>query len=261
MLKIYLQVFGTLALALIILLNYNVFVKKPNMELIGELKKELGTLAENAAVLDSILTHRPHFGTLEDLQNQDLDDVKVFFGDTFSEPEFMRKLQKLIDISGCSTNGVIVGNISKVAKPLAYSDFKTRPKENLQKSIESFIETMDDYTGKPAKWQTVVGNNSEYASRLMFYHAISSGKKFPATMIKGLESHRFKLTIKGNYTACKKFLYLIERNRPFTQAVVHSFVPVNDRQGIEKIFSCRLTIVTFKDKNEKMISVTKAKEV
>ncbi len=261
MLKIYLQIFGTLALGLIILLNYNVFVKKPLKEQITELKKELITLEGQAVVLDKILNHRPHFGTIENLQDQDFDDVRVFFADSFSEPQFMKKLQKLVDISGCTTNGIIVGNISRVPRPLEYEVFKTKPKENLLKSIDSFVNTLDEYTSEPAKWQVVVSDNSKYGSRLLFYYSMAAGKKYPASMIKGLETHRFKLTIKGNYTSCKKFLYLISRDRPFTQAVVHAFIPTSAKQGVEKMFSCRLTIISYRDKNKRMSPVTKAKDI
>lgn len=261
MLKIYLQIFGTLALGLIILLNYNVFMKTPNKEKIVELQKELATLEVTAQTLDDVLNHRPHFGTIENLQSQDLDDVRVFYSNSFNEPEFMRKLQKVIDLSGCTTNGMIVGNIKRVSHPLKYELFKTKPKENLANSIESFVSTMDEYAGSAAKWQSIVGDNSAYSSRLLFYHSISQGKKFPGSMIKGLEIHRFKVNLKGNYTSCKKFLYLINRNRPFTEAIVHSFVPINDKQGIEKIFACRVTIVTYTDKNEKMHPIQKAVDV
>ena len=261
MLKIYLQIFGTLALGLIILLNYNVFMKKPNIEKIEELQKEMKTLEVTAQTLDKVLNHRPHFGTIENLQTQDLDDVRVFYADSFSEPEFMKKLQKLIDLSGCVTNGVIVGNIKRTPNPLAYELFKTKPKENLEKSINSFVSTMDEYTSKASKWQSIVGDNSDYSKRLVFYHSISQGKKFPSSMMKGLEIHRFKLNLKGNYTSCKKFLYLISRNRPFTEAIVHSFVPINDKQGIEKTFACHVTILSYRDRNEKMRPIEKVGDV
>lgn len=261
MLKIYLQIFGTLALGLIILLNYNVFMKKPNKERIDELQKELKTLDVTAQTLDEVLTHRPHFGTIENLQSQDMEDVRVFYADTFNEPEFMKKLQKLIDLSGCATNGVTVGSIKNVPNPLKYEFFKTKPKENLANSIDSFVSTMDTYAGNAAKWQSIVGDNSAYSSRLLFYNSISAGKKFPSSMIKGMEIHRFKLNLKGNYTSCKKFLYLISRNRPFTEAIVHSFVPVNDLQGMEKVFACRVTILTYRDMNERMYGIGEMEDV
>ncbi|MCD6217995.1 hypothetical protein J7L05_09075 [bacterium] len=261
MLKIYLQIFGTLALGLIILLNYNVFMKKPNKEKIVELQKEMKTLEVTAQTLDKVLNHRPHFGTLENFQSQDLDDVRVFYADSFNEPAFMGKLQKLVDLSGCTTNGIIVGNIKGVSNPLKYEFFKTKQKENLEKSINSFVSTMDEYAGNTAKWQSIVGDNSDYSSRLVFYHSISGGKKFPSSMNKGFEVHRFKLNLKGNYTSCKKFLYLVSRNRPFTEAIVHSFVPINEKQGVEKMFACRVTILTYRDKNEKMHPIQKMVDV
>lgn len=252
MLKIYLQIFGTIAIALIILLNYNVFVKKPNMEKISELKKQIAKLETDAATLDAILDHRQHFSTLEDIQSEDYSDVRIFITANFDEPLFMHRVQKLVDLSGCTTNGLVVSKITRVSKPLQYTEFKTKPKENLAKSIKAFIDTMNKYTGKPGNWQKIVGDTGTFSSRLQFYQEIGVGKKYPGNMVKGFEIHRLKVNVTGSYTSVKKFLYLISLNRPFMQPVLHSFMPINNKLGSEKRFRAATTILTFVDKNQKI---------
>ncbi|MBU1024292.1 hypothetical protein KKB99_08435 [bacterium] len=260
MLKIYLQIFGTIAIALIILLNYNVFVKKPNLEKISELKKEIAKLEIITATLDKVLTHRQHFSKLEDLQSQDYANVRVFVTPDFDEPQYMHRVQKLVDLSGCTTNGIVVSKITNVAKPFEYDEFKTKPKENLEASVKSFITTMDKYAGNPGNWQNIVGETGTYSSRLPFYMEIGAGKKYPPNMVKGFEIHRIKVNVMGNYTSVKKFLHLISQNRPFMQPVLHSFIPVNDKQGSEKIFKASTTILTFVDKNKTMQPIQVAKQ-
>jgi hypothetical protein len=88
----------------------------------------------------------------------------------------------------------------------------------------------------------------------MFYRDIGAGKKYPGSMMGGFEIHRFQLTVKGPYNNCKKFLWLVSQNRPFTQVTVHSFTPITKALGTEKIFACRVTVWTYVDKNGEMQS-------
>lgn len=252
MLKIYLQIFGTIAIALIILLNYNVFVKKPNREKISELKKEITKLETTAATLKAILDHQKLFSKLEGIQSEDYADVRIFVTSNFDEPSFMHRVQKLVDLSGCITNGIVVSKITNVSKPIQYVDFKTRSKETLEPSIAAFIETMDKYTSNPSRWQKIVGPTSTYSSRLQFYQEIGVGKKYPGTMVRGFEIRRLKVNVVGSFTSVKKFLYLISLNRPFMQPVLHSFAPINEKQGSEKKFRAATTILTFVDKNQEI---------
>lgn len=254
MLKIYLQFFGSIALCVIIFLNYQVFVQKPNREKIKEIQKEVTTLSAQKNKLDEILNFKGHFQDVEDYQFKDYDNVRVFFSDTFNEPRFMGRIQKLIDLSGCTTDGILVGKVTKAAKPSMFEDFVTKPKENLEKNVDTFIETMKTYTGAAKKWQSIVGPDANYSSRLPFYLTMAKGKKYPSTMLKSMDIYRFNLTVKGNYTSCKRFLYLVNRNRPYTQVQVTSFNPVTKDQGPDKQFACRVVVFTYMDKAQKMQS-------
>ena len=253
MLKIYLQIFGTIAVCLIIFLNYNVFIKKPNQERLQEIRKELKTLERSNNTLDKVLKFRPHFPILANLQKNDYDEAGVFFADEFNEPKFMGRLQKLVDLSGCTNNGIKVGRITKVSKPAQYADFVTKQKNEIEKSVESFLTTMGKYYSDSKKQQQIEGPDSRYSSRLMFYQEMSAGKKFPRTLMKGMEVHRFNMTLRGSYTACKKFLWLVSENRPYAQATVLGFAPVSkELQGPVKKFTLRVVIQTYVDKNGKM---------
>jgi hypothetical protein len=168
----------------------------------------------------------------------------------------MGKIQKLVDLSECTTDGIIVGKVTKAAKPAVYDDFVTKPKENLEKNVDTFIQTMKTNTEAAQNWQKIIGPDSSYSSRLPFYMAMAKGKKYPPTMLKSMDIHRFNLTVKGNYTSCKRFLYLVGRNRPYTQVQVMSFNPISKDMGPEKQFACRVVVFTYVDQAQKMQSST-----
>jgi hypothetical protein len=257
MLKIFLQIFGVLALCVIIVLNYNIFIEKPIKEKVKETRKEYNTVETQNKVLKSVLNHQGRFGKLEESNFVDYADVAVFFAYDFFEPTIMARIQKLVDLSGCENDGLKVGRTTKAAKPAAYSDFVTKQKEDLLKSVDSFVKTMDKWYGDAKLEQKINGADSNYGSRLEFYQQMSSGKNFPHTMNKGIEIHRFNLTLTGTYAQCKKFLWLTSQNRPFIQASIMSFVPIKKAQkapGAEKFFSLKVTILTYVDRNEKMQS-------
>jgi len=257
MLKIYLQIFGTIALCVILWFNYSVFVQKPMKAQIAASQEEVKKLQAQNAILESILEFKPYFSKLEQLHVNDYKDANIFFARTFNEPRFMGRIQKMVDLAGCETDGIKVGKITSGKKISTYEqNFMTAAKDQkaLQASVQAFIETMGKYTKDSKMWQSVAGPDSHYANRLMFYRELGGGKKYPGSTMGGFDIHRFQLTVKGSYNNCKKFLWLVNQNRPFTQVYVQSFTPITKGIGTDKIFAVRVTVFTYMDKNGPMVS-------
>ena len=263
MLKIYLQIFGTIALCFILFLNYQVFGQKPMKAEIIKTKAEVQALQKKKEVLESILEYKTYFKQIEECQFDDYKDVNIFFASTFSEPLFMNRIQKMVELSGCTNTGILVSKTTAAKNKIAFEKFKTsakeKDKEKLNASIKAFVDTMKAQRKDSKKWEEIVAPTSDYGKRLTFYKSLGEGKKYPKSMGAGFELHRFSLTLKGPYNSCKKFLWLVSQNRPFTQATVQSFSPVMKRgqggkaaeAGIAS-FSCRIIVLTIVDKNARM---------
>lgn len=255
MLKIYLQIFAPIAICLIVFLNYNVFIQKPMEEDIEKIQRELRSIQEQRKVLDSVLEFQQFFQPLQELQFQDFEAVRVFLSDDYNEPRFMHRIQRMVDLSGATNTGIIVGRVTQAARRAQYNDFKTDPSvgDELGRSVESFLQTMGSFFKDPERQKQIMGEDSSYASRLLFYQPMSTGKAFPRSMARGIEMRRFNVTVQGNYNQCKRLLWLISENRPYTQAVIMSFNPITpDARGPDKKFELRLVIITYADRNGRM---------
>ena len=248
MLKIYIQIFGTIALVAILLINYNFFYRSPAMDAIAEQGKKLKKANDSTAVMDGIITYEPKIAPVMKVIDRDREDLaNLDLPTSFSEPDMEKVIYDLVLKCDLDSRGIMVQRVQAAAPKVAVTDFVATPKEQdaFKASIESFQNTMKALEGPRME---EFRNSTNAADRVAFYQAMSQGKPTKVKLSLGFERHQYKLTLTGTYTNVKRFLYLVSINKPLIQATSVRIVPKTGL-GETRPFTLDVTLVTYVDRN------------
>lgn len=248
MLKIYIQIFGTIALVAVILINYNIFHRNPTLEDIAAKETELQKLMTRMAIYDGIIVHENKMQAVRPILDKDRELIRLELPTTFSVPDRMARIYNLILASNLEYTGILLQGFQQ-SRPNAtkITDFvpTISETEKFQASINAFDTAMKGLDGNLPAFL----NASSPMDRLTFYDEMSKGVDFQkARLAQGFERYRFKLTLTGSYANIKKFLFLVANDKPLLQATGVRIVP---KQGVgeSRPFQLDCIIVAYADRN------------
>lgn len=249
MLKIYIQIFGTIALVAIILINYNIFYRTPALEEIEAKQAALEKVTRENDLMRSILAHESKFTQVEGKLDQDRELLRLELPTSFSPPDRTKRIYDLILACSLESTGIPVG-APLPGKPDAVkiTDVVATPtdKDKFQKSIDSFRDAMDKIDPKMQQFLEAPSP----MDRWQFYQDISAG--LPGydklKLGAGLERHRYRLNLTGTYPNIKRFLWLVANDKPLLQATSVRIVP-KAGLGETRVFGLDVVVIAYADRN------------
>lgn len=251
MLKIYIQIFGTIALVAIILINYNFFYKTPVEEEIAKQKLEVVKLDDQLKTMDGIIAHAGKIAPVEQQIDDDKEVIELELPPTFSVPDKIKRIYELIIASELEYKGIIAQSVQRANPRTTVADFIAKPGDpaTFSGSIDAFKTTMAALEGGT---MTKFLNAENPAERATFYIGMTGSSKAwkpKAPLAQGFERHRYQLSgLTGSYANIKRFLWMVSQDKPLMQA---TSVRITPRTGVGETrpFTLDVTIVAYVDRN------------
>jgi|GEM_PF-5309406 len=249
MLKIYIQIFGTIALVAIILINYNIFYRTPALEEIDAKQAQLDKVTGENDLMRTILAHESKFKQVEAKIDEDRETIRMELPTSFSPPDRTKRIYDLILACSLESTGIPM-SAPLIGKPdvIKITDVVATPtdKDKFQKSIDSFRLAMDQIDPKMQQFLEAPSPMDRWA----FYDEISKG--LPGSdKIKlgaGFERHRYRLNLSGTYPNVKRFLWLVANDKPLLQATSVRIVP-KAGLGETRLFGLDVVVIAYADRN------------
>ncbi|MCG3152056.1 MAG: hypothetical protein GEEBNDBF_01344 [bacterium] len=248
MLKIYIQIFGTIALVAIILINYNIFYRTPALEEIEVQNEKLTKVLAQTTVMDSILVHENKFRPVSETIDKDRDLIRLDIPTTFSAPDRTKRIYDLLLACNLDSTGLPV-SAPMPGKPDAVKLADVVPNINetdkFMKNIQSFQKAMEGLEGKLPQFR----DSSSPMDRWAFYDSIAAGMPMEKiALTKGYERHRYRIQATGTYSNIKRFLWLVANDKPLLQATSVRITPKTG-VGDSRPFQLDCVIIVYADRN------------
>lgn len=250
MLKIYIQIFGTIALVAIILINYNIFYRTPAEEAIADTEEKLQKVEGELKLMDSILQYQGRFQVVEQVLDRDREIVRLELPTSFSPPDRTKRIYDLILAANLESTGIPVG----APLPAKTDAAKLTDVVSLMNEGAKFLESIDSFNqamaGLDGKLPQFTQPGTSPIERWSFYEAISKGKDDYNKMklTAGLERHRYRLNLTGTYANIKRFLWLVANDKPLLQATSVRIVP-KAGVGDSRLFTLDVIVIAYADRN------------
>jgi len=242
--KIAIKVGVVFLVCIIILALYNMVGHRAFMGAKRHFQKQINTQLTTAEQLDSLLKYKPILPQIRCAQYRDIQTIRNFLPDAkeFVLTSYLRHIHALLSQNHLETSGIVITG-AKATGGASFEKTFSSDISALQKDLEKIKDALQMFQDNMDKMNNLI-------MTFQFYQALSAGAENYAAIVGGIETHTFKMTVRGSYSDIKKFTFDIFNMRPRTALVDFQMSPLGTGIGTARLYTASFTLYTYGDANE-----------
>ncbi len=243
--KIAIKIAVVIVVCLLLQVAYNMTAHRFFVRTIANRQAELATQNTIAQALIDLLRYKDLLRQIRTVQLQDMETIRNLIpeADEFVLTSYLSTIHIMLTDNNLDTDGVAILGVTAPGAGTNFKEaFSSDPSE-LQGRLDQIMSALQMFENNMDQMQNLLVS-------FRFYQELGTEGENYAAIAGGIETHSFRMTVRGTYKDIKRFTYEIFNMRPHTALVSFQMAPQGAGSGSMRQYAAHFTLLTFGDAND-----------